>query len=338
MPAAAAPRLRAPWPRCQTSRPEEVPIRMNATAVDEHTRQRELDTYRVLDSLPDEAFDDVVRLASMLCDAPIALVSLVDRDRQWFKAKRGLDGSGTARREAFCDHAIREPDALLEVPDTAQDPRFAHLPLVTEHEARFYAGMPLVTPSGAPIGTVCVLDREPRTLDPRQREALASLARLTMNLLDGRKRERELERTLLLAQAAQPDPPAPETAAPQPGYTLALLQLQDFAGVVERRGERATERLLQQLDQALEACLAPGTREALHRVTGDPEFVVVLQGRDHDATLQCLRDVLPAFGAEHGLTVLMGTAEAEADERLDAVYRRADFALSDEKDRLARGE
>jgi GGDEF domain-containing protein len=312
---------------------------MNQSAVDEHARQRELDTYRVLDTLPDEAFDDVVRLASMLCDAPIALVSLVDRDRQWFKAKRGFDPPATARSEAFCDHAIREPDTLLEVPDTAQDARFSNLELVTGGQARFYAGMPLLTPSGAPIGTVCVLDHEPRTLDARQREALASLARLTMNLLDGRKRERELERSILLAQATVldgvPTIDAPANAVPEAGYTLALLQVQDFAGVVERRGERTTEKLLQQLDQALEGCLQTGPREALHRVTGDPEFVIVLQGRGHHETLRRLRDVLPGFEREHGLQVLMGTADAERDERLDAVYRRADFALSDEKDRIA---
>jgi GGDEF domain-containing protein len=310
---------------------------MNASAADEYARQRELDTYRVLDSLPEEAYDDVVRLASLLCDTPIALVSLIDRDRQWFKARHGLELAGTARSEAFCDHAIRAPEALLEVADTLQDARFANLSLVTDRQARFYAGMPLVTPSGAPIGTVCVLDHQPRTLDPRQREALASLARLTMNLLDGRKRERELERMILLArpQAAAPVDAAPIEPAPEAGYTLALLQVQDFAGVVERRGERATEKLLQQLDQALEACLQAGPREALHRVTGDPEFVIVLQGRGHDETLQRLREVLPAFEREHGVQVLLGTAEAEGDERLDAVYRRADHALSDEKDRVA---
>lgn len=310
---------------------------MNASAADEYARQRELDTYRVLDSLPEEAYDDVVRLASLLCDTPIALVSLIDRDRQWFKARHGLELAGTPRSEAFCDHAIRAPEALLEVADTLQDARFANLSLVTDTQARFYAGMPLVTPSGAPIGTVCVLDHQPRTLDARQREALASLARLTMNLLDGRKRERELERAILLArpQADAPVDAAPVEPAPEAGYTLALLQVQDFAGVVERRGERATEKLLQQLDQALEACLQAGPREALHRVTGDPEFVIVLQGRGHDETLQRLREVLPAFEREHGVQVLLGTADAEGDERLDAVYRRADHALSDEKDRVA---
>lgn len=310
---------------------------MNAPAVDEYARQRELDTYHVLDSLPEEAYDDVVRLASLLCDAPIALVSLIDRDRQWFKARQGIELTGTARSEAFCDHAIRAPDTLLEVADATQDARFADLPLVAGGQARFYAGMPLLTPSGAPIGTVCVLDREPRTLDERQREALASLARLTMNLLDGRKRERDLQRSVQLAQV-QPDAPvdaAATQASAEAGYTLALLQVQDFAGVVERRGERTTEKLLQQLDQALEACLQTGPREALHRVTGDPEFVIVLQGRGHEATLQRLREALPVFEREHGLQVLMGTADAEGNERLDAVYRRADLALSDEKDRVA---
>lgn len=307
---------------------------MSARPIDESSRQRELDTYHVLDSLPENAYDDIARLASMLCGAPIALVSLIDRDRQWFKAREGLDLAGGARSEAFCDHAIREPDRLMEVADATRDSRFAGNPFVTGDSAiRFYAGMPLVTPSGAAIGTVCVLDREPRTLDARQRDALASLARLTMNLLEGRKRERALERAAL--QPAPVTDVSPD-AEPQPdaGYTLALFQLQDFAGVVERLGERTTERLLQQLDEAFEACLQPGPSQAVHRVTGDPEFIVVLQGRDHAATLQCLRECLPRFEREHGLRILAGIAEAQAStERLDAVYRRADEALSAEKDR-----
>ena len=150
----------------------------------EHARQRALDAYRAVDSLPEVAYDDIVRLASMLCDVPIALVSLIDRDRQWFKASCGLEMRETSRDIAFCDHAIRQPGQLMEVPDARNDQRFADNPLVTGSTAfQFYAGMPLVTPSGAAIGTVCVLDQKPRALNESQRQALASLARLTMNLL-----------------------------------------------------------------------------------------------------------------------------------------------------------
>src|SRR5688500_20216132 len=122
------------------------------TALSEPERQRALDIYRVVDTLPEAAYDDIVRLASLLCDAPIALVSLIDRDRQWLKARTGFDLSQTPRDIAFCDHAIRAPDSLFEVADATRDARFEHNPLVNQADAvRFYAGMPPATPNGAAI-------------------------------------------------------------------------------------------------------------------------------------------------------------------------------------------
>ena len=96
----------------------------------EFTRQRALDAYRVVDTLPEPAYDDIARLAAVVCDAPVALVSLIDRDRQWFKARVGTDIIETPRDEAVCDQAIRSPNGLLEVPDLARDPRFARHPTV----------------------------------------------------------------------------------------------------------------------------------------------------------------------------------------------------------------
>ena len=93
----------------------------------EFSRQRELDTYRIVDSLPEEAYEDIVRLASLVCGAPTALISFIDRDRQWFKARTGFDCAQSARDEAFCDHAIRTPDRLMEVPDARLDARFEEL-------------------------------------------------------------------------------------------------------------------------------------------------------------------------------------------------------------------
>lgn len=129
---------------------------------DEFTRQRELDAYRIVDTLPQAAYDDIVRLAAHLCGAPVALVSLLDRERQWFKARAGFEHTETERRIAFREHAIRAPGRRLEVADAANDPRFRDNPLVAgPHGVRFYAGMPLVTPEGAALGTLCVLDRTP---------------------------------------------------------------------------------------------------------------------------------------------------------------------------------
>lgn len=143
----------------------------------------------LLDSAPEPAYDAIVQLASVLCDVPIALVSLIDSDRQWFKARVGLDVNETPRSFAFCDHAIRMPDALMEVEDAHLDPRFSGNPLVTgDPGIRFYAGRPLVDASGHAMGTVCVIDRKPRRLTPSQQEALSSLADILGSLIDTRRR------------------------------------------------------------------------------------------------------------------------------------------------------
>ena len=98
---------------------------------EEFARQRALDAYRIVDTLPEQAYDDIVQLASTLCEVPMALVTLIDRDRQWFKARMGLDDEQTDRKIAMCDHAIREPGRLMEVRDASVDPRFADFPHVT---------------------------------------------------------------------------------------------------------------------------------------------------------------------------------------------------------------
>ena len=138
----------------------------------------------VLDSAPEPLFDDIARLASEVCGVPIALLSLVDAERQWFKANVGLAGvNQTPRDVAFCAHAIADA-ALFEVPDTTHDPRFAGNPLVTgAPNIRFYAGAPLVLPGGARVGTLCVIDREARQLNPSQARMLQSLAGIASQAL-----------------------------------------------------------------------------------------------------------------------------------------------------------
>lgn len=297
---------------------------MSDTTDTEFARQRALDAYRIVDTLPEAVFDDVARLASMLCDAPIALVSLVDRDRQWFKAAVGLQAQQTARQHAVCDHAIRNPETMFEVSDLAADARFAANPIVVDGpRARFYAGMPLVTPGGQAVGTVCVLDREPRSLDPSRREALASLARLTMNLLESRRRELEHERAALLqAGAVELRDPAASTGH----YTLVLIEVQAFADAVRERGERAVEKALQQLDARLAELLPAGG--SADRATGSPEFIVVLPAEDADAALRPVHAALAGFERETGLRLLAGIASTDHGEPVETVFLRADEALS----------
>ena len=144
----------------------------------EAARLAALREYGVLDTLPEPVYDDIAFLASYICGTPIALVSLVDEDRQWFKAKVGIDIDETSRDVAFCAHAILRPDALFVVDDTLEDPRFATNPLVREEpKIRFYAGAPLNSPNGMPLGTLCAMDTVPRRLSPDQARALEALSR-----------------------------------------------------------------------------------------------------------------------------------------------------------------
>ncbi len=160
---------------------------------EEQDRLAQLIETALLDSDIEERFDRHTRLAQRLFDVPIALVSLVDRDRQWFKSRRGLDAPQTARSISFCTHAIETPDELYEVTDAGTDPRFRDNPLVTDDpNIRFYAGRPLKGPKGAPLGTLCIIDRTPRTLAPAERELLDDigsmvedeLANLSRNSID----------------------------------------------------------------------------------------------------------------------------------------------------------
>ena len=151
---------------------------------DEKTRMARLRDLVVLDSAPEPLFDDIARLASEACGVPIALLSLVDAERQWFKANVGLPGvSQTPRDVAFCAHAIGA-DTVFEIPDATQDPRFSGNPMVVgEPDIRFYAGAPLILPDGARVGTLCVIDRKARQLDAGQTQMLRSLAAIASRAL-----------------------------------------------------------------------------------------------------------------------------------------------------------
>ncbi len=144
----------------------------------EIARLEALHQYEILDTISETAFDDLTRLATQVCGTPIALISLIDDSRQWFKSKFGLNAESTSRDLGFCAHAILQPNDVLIVPDTLLDTRFANNPLVTsEPHIRFYAGVPLITPQKYALGTLCVIDRVPRELTPEQVEALRALSR-----------------------------------------------------------------------------------------------------------------------------------------------------------------
>ena len=153
----------------------------------EKKRLKVLWQYSVLDTVPEAIFDDLTELAARICEAPIALITLVDENRQWFKSKVGLSLTETSRDISFCAHAITQPELFI-VPDATRDERFSHNPLVTsDPQVRFYAGAPLVTPDGYALGTLCVIDKVPRELRLEQKQALRILARHVVSQLELRR-------------------------------------------------------------------------------------------------------------------------------------------------------
>ncbi|GAA3956944.1 GAF domain-containing DNA-binding protein [Hymenobacter antarcticus] len=159
----------------------------------EPERLRVLRSYEVIDTDPEQVFNDLVHLAAFICGTPISLIFLVDDKRQWFKARVGLEPMQMPREDAFCQYAMLAAD-VCEVPDATVDVRFAHNSLVTgDSHVRFYAGAPLLSPEGQPIGTLCALDTVPRHLTPDQREALRVLARQVMVHLELHHMQRQVE-------------------------------------------------------------------------------------------------------------------------------------------------
>jgi PAS domain S-box-containing protein len=170
-----------PQPSAQSADPAEA------------QRLAALRRYQILDTPPEAEFDDIVKLAAQICDAPIALISLIDKRRQWFKAKHGTDLSETPLSMSICATALDKP-GVVELPDTTADARSRDNPLVIgETHLRFYAGARIETPDGVPLGMLCVLDTKPRRLTETQRFALQVLARQVMNQLELRRANLALE-------------------------------------------------------------------------------------------------------------------------------------------------
>ncbi len=163
----------------------------------EKERIKYLNSYSILDTLPEEDYDNLTAIAAEICGTPISLVSLLDDKRQWFKSHYGLEVTETPKEHAFCAHAIQHPDAMFVVMDAREDIRFRDNPLVTgEPHVVFYAGMPLRDEQNLPLGTLCVIDHEPRQLSENQIHSLKALSSQVMNLLKLRKKKKELEQAL----------------------------------------------------------------------------------------------------------------------------------------------
>lgn len=169
----------------------KIPIPAN-----EAKRLEALRRFRILDTPSEPDFDDLAQLAAFICETPIALISLVDADRQWFKARVGLDTPETSRELAFCSYTILGDEPMM-VEDTTVDDRFSGNPLVTsDPHIRFYAGAPLIDREGNALGSLCVIDRKVRTLTPEQIKAMQALSRQVITQLELRRTTAELAESL----------------------------------------------------------------------------------------------------------------------------------------------
>jgi GAF domain-containing protein len=168
----------------------------------EYQRLKALESYSILDTLPEEDYNNLAVIASQICDAPIAVIGFIDADRHWFKAQVGVDLTENSRELSFCGHAINESSNYFIIPDARIDERFHNNPLVTGYlNTVFYAGVSLIDDvSGLPIGTICVLDHKPKSLDKDQIASLQALSKQTMKLLELRANKLKLERTIALLE------------------------------------------------------------------------------------------------------------------------------------------
>jgi diguanylate cyclase (GGDEF)-like protein len=312
---------------------------------DETARQAALDEYGILDTLDEQAYDDITQLAAAICATPTALISFVDRDRQWFKAKVGLAARQTPRTMSFCAHAIRTPEQVMIVPDALQDPRFADNPLVTDTPLiRFYAGAPLVTPRGAALGTICVIDKDTNNLSATQVDALRILSRQVVAQLELRRVNAALEtindrleaasmtdaltcvpnRRAFNARLAEENARIDRGGAP---VSILMIDIDHFKSYNDRFGHLAGDEALFRVAQVLQASARP--YDFLARYGGE-EFVMVLPSTTLAAAAgvaERLRHEAASLELAHGAVTLSIGVAAKPGADTTELLQAADAAL-----------
>lgn len=302
----------------------------------EPARLQTLHALNVLDSAPEERFDRLTRLAKRLFNVPIALVTLVDADRQWFKSNVGLDASETPRNVSFCGHAILK-DELLMVPDAEQDERFHDNPLVVGAPGiRFYAGYPLSVGDGAKMGTLCLIDTKPRELDDEERALLRDLASMAeqelmavqlasmdeLTLLSNRRGFKTLAQLGLDACARMGKP-----------ATLLFFDLNDFKQINDLYGHAEGDSALKTFADVLR--IAFRESDVVGRLGGD-EFVALLTGSSNIETTRImarLKAILEERNAtlQRGYAIRFSVGQIEYDPKrhasIDRLLEDADEAM-----------
>lgn len=310
---------------------------------DEQLRLDTLASYQILDTPSDKSFDNLVRIAAEHFDVPISLVSLIDADRQWFKAATGLETPETPRDSAFCAHAILRPDEVLVIEDAQSDRRFASNPLVTaDPSIRFYAGAPIKAENGQPLGTLCIIDTEVRRLDAAGRRFLLNLAANAGSMLELHRKNAALaEASLLDPLTGLANRRAFDTAlsvacagaARGVSFGLLALDLDRFKAVNDEFGHAVGDRLLQEVARRLRRVVR--ANDVVARLGGD-EFAIIATGPiDLDGVMKLAQRVMQTFLSDmrHGagtvpIRTSIGVALAPLHgEESRLLARAADLAL-----------
>lgn len=264
----------------------------------EAKRLASLYRYNVLDTPSEESFDRITRLAKHVMQAPITLISLVDEHRQWFKSKQGLDVCETARDISFCTHAIQDEKPFI-IPDALADDRFRENPLVTgEPHIRFYLGIPLKISDGSCIGTLCTIDRQPRTASKEQIAALYDLARLVVEQLELRQVATTDPLTGLLNLRGFTMEIEKKLASDQLGQNshISIIDIDEFELIGSIHGHAASDIVLQNLASMCRSRLSPSD---LFARLGEGEFAVISRDKTLNqavATADDLRKTISLIG------------------------------------------
>jgi diguanylate cyclase (GGDEF)-like protein len=340
----------------------QIPIPRNEAA-----RLKSLQNLHILDTPSEAAYDDLTRLAAYVCDAPMATITLVDEDRQWFKSRIGITAQETPRSVSFCAHAIAQNE-LFVVPDATKDSRFAGSPLVLDDpNIRFYAGMPIVSPEGFHVGTMCVLDKKPRELTEEKQVALRVLARQVaaqfqmrrqlLELREARARQSKIEQRLRESQTRLKEANAllqelvttdaltgvknrrafdeglqqawKLSARTKSPLALLMVDVDHFKRVNDTLGHEAGDDVLRLVAQTLQFMTRSTDMVARY---GGEEFVVVLPGTEAEAAVsfaeQLRLNIANLSWRGHPLTVSIGVDAGMATGKTECqLVARADAAL-----------
>ena len=262
-------------------------------------------SYSILDTLPESDYDNITKIAAEICGTPISLISLIDDKRQWFKSHYGLDASETPKEYAFCGHAINTPNDVFIVQDARKDERFHDNPLVTgDPHVIFYAGVPLVSAAGLPLGTLCVIDNKPNLLSQSQIGSLSALSNQVINLLELRKNKQQLERTIMeleeknedlerFAQVAAHDLKTPLINI----SSLAQLFREQYKGILDADGLEMLEMIIGSSDNLIQ--LIDGL---LHYSKAES---ILREEKSKIALSSLIKDLEGLFSYDHNLNLVL---------------------------------